>query len=199
MRFLHSSCSASFCSPLSWYRIIAISYGDHQWQQRILSNSKKPTIWYKITFSLLTTQLLSITRCQELQLWIQKPVRLLKTQKRHSPAAAHSTLVEHSLHALSSLGEHRMIKALVGMLVFVINAVYKSWSFPRFYVLETVNRQSLRCVCRLCDDEMENVTTMAACQQPDSQHTLHSPMAHPCYQIDRLNHHVWSHHIAAKL
>ncbi|MEO0350416.1 MAG: alternative oxidase [Cyanobacteria bacterium P01_A01_bin.15] len=33
-----------------------------------------------------------------------------------------------------------MIKALVGILVFVINTVYKNRPFPRFYVLETVAR-----------------------------------------------------------
>ncbi|NEQ53879.1 MAG: plastoquinol terminal oxidase [Leptolyngbya sp. SIO3F4] len=33
-----------------------------------------------------------------------------------------------------------MIKALVGILVFVINTVYKNRPYPRFYVLETVAR-----------------------------------------------------------
>ncbi|MEO1006839.1 MAG: alternative oxidase [Cyanobacteria bacterium J06638_38] len=33
-----------------------------------------------------------------------------------------------------------MIKALVGILVFVINTVYKKRPYPRFYVLETVAR-----------------------------------------------------------
>lgn len=33
-----------------------------------------------------------------------------------------------------------MIRLLVGILVFVINTVYKNRPYPRFYVLETVAR-----------------------------------------------------------
>ena len=82
-----------------------------------------------------------------------------------------------------------MIRLLVGILVFVINTMYKNRPYPWFYVLEfdefqmsqpraerRPNVDTLYDVfVAIRDDEMEHVKTMVACQQPDAQQLLQSP------------------------